>query len=92
MCIYPLDGPIQFPLSYSTKLMWTLQSDITKSAVQVLKLIIFMHLPFLFSLPTGCRVVCGCASALACVFGTLFMVDVALLGWSSLDTVQHTDG
>ena len=51
-------------------------------------------MPFLFYLPTGCRVVCGCASALACVFGTVFVVDVALLGMTSLgvDTVQDTNG
>ena len=53
-----------------------------------------MHVPFLFFLPTGCGCVCGCASALACVFGTLFMVDVAYLGMTSLgfDIVQHTNG
>ena len=57
-------------------------------------IITYVSFYFYFSFLTGCRVVCGCASALACVFGALFVVDVALLGLSSLgfDTVQHTNG
>ena len=37
---------------------------------------------------TGCTCICAVASALGCVFGTVFMLDVAFLGWSSVDAVQ----
>ena len=41
---------------------------------------------------TGCTCICAVASALGCVFGTVFMLDVAFLGWSSVDAVQGING
>ena len=68
--------------------------DIIIHTVHGVPIMLMRYVPFHFSLPTGCRCICGCASTLACVFGTLFVADVTLLGWSSLgfDTVQHTNG
>ena len=44
---------------------------------------------FDFSSPTG-KCVRACIAVLGCVLGTLFMMGVALLGWSSFefDTIQ----
>ena len=41
---------------------------------------------------TGCACICAVASALGCVFGTVFMLDVAFLGWASFDAVQGING
>ena len=59
-----------------------------------------LHVPlieyilFPLSLPIGCTRTCVCASVLGCMFGTMFVLDVAFLSWSSfkLDTVQVTNG
>ena len=51
---------------------------------------LYVPLPVLNSLPTGGK--CGGAyiTVYGCVFGTLFLIGVALLGWSSFefDTIQ----
>ena len=46
------------------------------------------------SLPTGCTRIGVCASILGCLFGTMFVLDVAFLSWSSFkfDAVQDTNG
>ena len=58
------------------------------------KLHVSLSMYFHFSLPTGCTCIGVCASALGCLFGTMFVLDVAFLGWSSFkfDTVQVTNG
>ena len=45
---------------------------------------------FDISLPIGDKCGAACITAFGCVFGTLFMIGVALLGWLSFefDTIQ----